>query len=72
MTAALPRLKVQPIPGGQPPPPPPEEIDSNGNPIGRIIEGVTDFFRGDRDEPPPSEFEDRPRREPRRREEPQY
>ena len=49
MTAALPRLKVQPIPGGQPPPPPPEETDENGNPIGRIIEGVTDFLRGDRE-----------------------
>jgi len=72
MTAALPRLKVQPIPGGQPPPPPPEEEGGEGGPIGRIIEGVTDFFRGDRDEPPPSEFEERPRREPRRREEPQY
>lgn len=66
MTAALPRLKVQPIPGGQPPPPPPEETDENGNPIGRIIEGVTDFLRGDRDEPLP------PRADRRRREEPQF
>ena len=32
MTAALPRLKVQPIPGGQPPPPPPEEEDAEGGP----------------------------------------
>ena len=51
MTAALPRLKVQPIPGGQPPPPPIEETDEDGNPIGKIIEGVTDFFRGDKAEP---------------------
>jgi len=63
MTAALPRLKVQPIPGGLPPPPP-EDANDEGGPIDRLIDGVTDFFRGDRDEPPPE-------RE-RRREEPQY
>lgn len=61
MTAALPRLKVQPIPGGQPPPPPIEETDEDGNPIGKIIEGVTDFFRGDRE-----------KTDPRRKEEPPY
>ena len=53
MTAALPRLKVQPIPGGQPPPPPIEETDEDGNPIGKIIEGVTDFFRGDKEKAEP-------------------
>jgi penicillin-binding protein 1A len=54
MTAALPRLKVQPIPGGVLP-----QVDEQG-PIEQILEGVGDLFRGDRDEPPPSEFEDRP------------
>ena len=66
MTAALPRLKVQPIPGGDfvPPHEPQDALDS-------LVEGVTGLFRGDRDEPPPSEFEERqPRRE--RREEPVY
>ena len=67
MVAALPRLKVLPIPGGDVAPPPPQEDG-----IGSIIEGVTGFFRGDRDEPPPSEFEDRPPREPRRRDDPPY
>jgi penicillin-binding protein 1A len=67
MTAALPRLKVQPIPGGDFVPEPP-------NPIDQIIDGVTGFFKSDKDEPPPSEFEDRPppRERDRRREEPQY
>ena len=71
MTAALPRLKVQGIPGGDYAPPEPE-----GGPIDQIIDGVTDFFRGDRDEPPPSEFDDNrrppPARERERRPEPQY
>ncbi|HEX7885956.1 MAG TPA: penicillin-binding protein 1A [Phenylobacterium sp.] len=53
MTAALPRLKVQPIPGGDIP-----QVDEPG-PIEQILEGVGDLFRGDREEPPPSEFEDR-------------
>ncbi|WP_337185575.1 penicillin-binding protein 1A [Phenylobacterium sp.] len=46
MTAALPRLKVAPIPGGLPPPPP-EEAQG---PIDQILDGVTDFLRGG---PPP-------------------
>lgn len=57
MTAALPRLKVQPIPGGLMP-----QTEEQG-PIEQILEGVGDFFRGDRDEPPPSEF-DRRQRQP--------
>jgi penicillin-binding protein 1A len=67
MAAALPRLKVQPIPGGDFVPEPPSAID-------QIVDGVTGLFRGDRDEPPPSEFEDRPppRERDRRREEPPY
>jgi penicillin-binding protein 1A len=68
MVAALPRLKVLPIPGGDVAPPPPEEDG-----IGSIIDGVTGFLRGDRDEPPPSEFEDRPPpREQRRRDDPPF
>jgi penicillin-binding protein 1A len=64
MTQALPRLKVQPIPGGDfVPSPPPTAVDA-------IIDGVTGMFKGDRDEPPPSEFEDRPPERERR--EPQY
>jgi len=43
MTAALPRLKVQPIPGGDVVPPPPEGPDT----IGSIIEGVQDLLHGD-------------------------
>ncbi len=61
MTAALPRLKVQPIPGGVLP-----QAEEQG-PIEQILEGVGDLFRGDRDEPPPSEFDERPAREPQRR-----
>ncbi|WP_293678401.1 transglycosylase domain-containing protein [uncultured Phenylobacterium sp.] len=63
MTQALPRLKVQPIPGGDFVPDPPSAIDA-------IIDGVTGIFKGDRDEPPPSEFDEPPRE--RRGEEPQY
>jgi penicillin-binding protein 1A len=67
MTAALPRLKVQPIPGGVMP-----EAPEQG-PIDQILNGVSDFFHGDRDEPPPSEFEGRPPpRDRGRREEPPY
>ena len=64
MKAALPRLRVQPIPGALPPPPP-----SENDPIGNLIEGVTDFLGvGGRGEPPAAP-EDRPRA---RREEPVY
>jgi penicillin-binding protein 1A len=53
MTAALPRLKVQPIPGGNLP----KEEDSDL--IGDIVDGVADLFRGDRQDEPA----DAPRRE---------
>jgi penicillin-binding protein 1A len=68
MTAALPRLQVEPIPGGNLP-----EAEPQG-PIDQILDGVVDFFRGDGDEPPPSEF-DRPpppRERERQRAEPTY
>jgi penicillin-binding protein 1A len=51
MTAALPRLKVQPIPGGDIPPPPPEVPDG----IGAIIDGVHDLLQGDREAPIPQD-----------------
>ncbi len=66
MTGALPRLKVQPIPGGTYAPPEPE------GPIDQILDGFTDFFRGDRDGPPPSEFEDRPPARERQRPDPPF
>lgn len=53
MVAALPRLKVEEIPGGVMPEPEPSGA------IDQILEGVTDFFRGDREAPPPSEFDER-------------
>jgi penicillin-binding protein 1A len=64
MGAALPRLKVQPIPGSaQPAPPEPEGPDV----IGSIVNGVQDLFRGGHgDEPPP---QDAP---PPRRDEPPF
>jgi penicillin-binding protein 1A len=49
MTAALPRLKTQPIPGGDLAPPEPAGPD----PIGDIIDGVGDLIGGGREEPPP-------------------
>jgi penicillin-binding protein 1A len=48
MTEALPRLKVQPIPGGDVAPPQPEPTDA----IGAIINGVQDLLHGDRAELP--------------------
>jgi penicillin-binding protein 1A len=54
MTAALPRLNVQPIPGGVIEP-------KAADPIGSIIDGVTDLFTPDHEEPPPSEFDRQPR-----------
>jgi penicillin-binding protein 1A len=66
MTAALPRLKVQPIPGGDY-----QFEEQSTDPLGQIIEGVTDFFTGDREPPPPSQFDDRPR-ERERLEQPPY
>jgi penicillin-binding protein 1A len=47
MTAALPRLKVQPIPGGVMPEPEPQ------GPIDQILEGVSGFFAGRDEERPP-------------------
>lgn len=66
MTAALPRLKVAPIPGGD------VEIPEAQGPIDQILDGVTEFFQGEDDEPPPSEFEQTPRVRDRRPEEPVY
>jgi penicillin-binding protein 1A len=58
MTAALPRLKVQPIPGSIAPAP------AGPDPIGDVIDGITDFFGGGRDEEPRSEFDEpQPRRQ---------
>jgi penicillin-binding protein 1A len=53
MTAALPRLKTQPIPGGDIAPPPPDGSD----PLGDIVRGVSDLLHGDHeaDPPPPQE-----------------
>jgi penicillin-binding protein 1A len=48
MAAALPRLKVQPIPGGDVAPPPPAE----GDPISDIVKGVADLLHGDHEAPP--------------------
>jgi penicillin-binding protein 1A len=61
MTQALPRLKVQPIPGGDLPQAAPS------NPIDQIMEGVTGLFRGpDAEAPPPQQPQ------PRRRDDPPY
>jgi penicillin-binding protein 1A len=49
MGAALPRLAVQPIPGGNIPPPPPE------GPIDEILDGLNDPPAD-----PPSQFDDPP------------
>jgi penicillin-binding protein 1A len=67
MTQALPRLKVQPIPGG-------DYVPEPTNPITDILEGVAEVFKGDHDTPPPSAFEDRGAVPPRarHREEPQF
>jgi penicillin-binding protein 1A len=64
MTAALPRLRVQPIPGSvvQAPPEP--------DPIGDLVDGVQDFLDPDRDAPPPSAFDEQPRPPPRREDPP--
>jgi penicillin-binding protein 1A len=56
MAAALPRLKVQPIPGGDVAPPPPEGPDA----IGAIIDGVQDLLHGGRDDAPPPAEEEAP------------
>ncbi|HEX3886223.1 MAG TPA: penicillin-binding protein 1A [Phenylobacterium sp.] len=48
MTQALPRLAVQPIPGGDAPPPPDEPSDA----IGQIINGVQDLLHGDHEADP--------------------
>lgn len=60
MTQALPRLKVQPIPGGElPEAQPPSAID-------QIMEGVSNFFHGDDAETP------QPAPPPRRRDDPPF
>ena len=65
MAGALPRLKVQPIPGGERPEA--AELD----PIGTIIDGVSELLRGGEDNPPPPEPDDRPSPS-RARDEPAY
>ena len=67
MTAALPRLKVQPIPGG-------DYVPEQPNVIDQIVDGVTGLFKSDKDEEPESEFDRAPPREPReqRRQDPPY
>jgi penicillin-binding protein 1A len=66
MTAALPRLRVQPIPGGVIDP-----ASQGSDPIGDVIDGVADgigdLLNPGRDDPPPSEFD-----EPARREDPPF
>jgi len=65
MTAALPRLKVEPIPGGELP-----HVEEQG-PIEQILEGVGDLFRGnDRDQTPPSEIP--PPRDRQRQQDPPF
>jgi len=56
MAAALPRLAVQPIPGGDVAPPPPENPDG----IGAIIDGVQDLLHGDRAEQPAPQEDEAP------------
>jgi len=48
MKQALPRLAVQPIPGGDIPPPPDQPLDA----IGSIINGVADLLHGDHEAEP--------------------
>ncbi|MFI4966265.1 MAG: transglycosylase domain-containing protein [Caulobacterales bacterium] len=57
MTQALPRLKTEPIPGGDFAPPPPE---APADAIGQIVNGVQDLLNGDHEAdtqaaPPPDE-----------------
>ena len=58
MTQALPRLKVQQIPGGVIDPAP-----RAPDPIGDLVDGVQDFLNPDRGEPPPSELDRPPERD---------
>jgi penicillin-binding protein 1A len=66
MAGALPRLKVQPIPGSDLPGAP------GFDPIGSIIDGVTDLLSGGHDDPPPSPEPDDQPSPSRAREEPAY
>jgi penicillin-binding protein 1A len=62
MTQALPRLAVQPIPGGEAPPPV-EPTDA----IGQILNGVNDLLHGDHESdpaPPPTRAPPQPRPSP--------
>lgn len=56
MAAALPRLKVQPIPGGDVAPPPPEEGDA----IGDIVNGVSQLLHGDHEADPAPQDDEPP------------
>jgi penicillin-binding protein 1A len=64
MAAALPRLKVAPIPAGVAPTPEPQ------GPIDQILDGVADFFSGG--EPPPEVANRPPPRDRAQRDEPSY
>ncbi|PZQ55202.1 MAG: penicillin-binding protein [Phenylobacterium zucineum] len=65
MSAALPRLKVARIPGGD------IELPEPPGAIDQLLDGVSDFFRGDGDEPPP-EYQEAPQTRDRRREDPPF
>ena len=52
MVQVLPRLKVQPIPGGESAPPPQPEEGGPADAIGAIINGVRDLLHGDEAELP--------------------
>jgi penicillin-binding protein 1A len=54
MTAALPRLKVQPIPGGEPPQPQGSDL------IGDIINGAQNLIRPPSEGPTPEPYPERP------------
>jgi penicillin-binding protein 1A len=62
MAQALPRLKTEPIPGGDAPPPPEEQPTDA---IGQIINGVADLLHGDHEaDAPPSRGPPQPRPSP--------
>lgn len=65
MSAALPRLKVARIPGGD------IELPEPPGAIDQLLDGVSDFFRGEDDAPPP-EYQDAPQSRERRREDPPF
>jgi penicillin-binding protein 1A len=56
MSQALPRLKTEPIPGGEAPPPPEQPTDA----LGQIISGVNDLLHGDHEADPAPAPQPRP------------